>query len=66
MSGQFKTKKETFWAGSFGDKYADRNRGLEGMAANLAYFSQILNRTQKIESIIEISTSHRMISLGSY
>ncbi len=47
MNNQFKTEQEIFWAGSFGDEYADRNRGLEAMAANLAYFSQILNRTQK-------------------
>ena len=57
MSNQFKTEQETFWAGSFGDEYADRNRGLEAMAANLAYFSQILNRTQRIESIIEFGAN---------
>ena len=57
MSNQFKTEQETFWSGSFGDEYADRNRGLEAMAANLAYFSQILNRTQRIESIIEFGAN---------
>ena len=57
MSNQFKTEQETFWAGSFGDEYADRNSGLEAMAANLAYFSQILNRTQRIESIIEFGAN---------
>ena len=57
MSNQFKTEQETFWAGSFGDEYADRNRGPEAMAANLAYFSQILNRTQRIESIIEFGAN---------
>ena len=57
MNNQFKTEEETFWAGRFGDEYADRNRGLEAMAANLAYFSQILNRTQRIESIIEFGAN---------
>lgn len=57
MNSQFKTEQESFWAGSFGDEYVSRNQSLEAVAANLAFFSQILNHTEGIRSIIEFGAN---------
>lgn len=43
---------EDFWAGPFGDKYAQRNVGL--VEANIALFARIMAMTDGVESIIEL------------
>lgn len=44
---------ETFWAGSFGDEYSDRNVGERLLASNLGLFAGILRRTGGVQSILE-------------
>ena len=48
------TEQEAFWEGEFGDNYTDRNRRPTGVAANAAFFSKILSRTQGIEAVLEL------------
>lgn len=50
----FETEQEEFWAGSFGDAYIERNISRELAASNLAFFSDILKKTQPIESVLEL------------
>lgn len=57
MTENFKTAQEAFWAGEFGDAYADRNQGEHWIAANLAFFSKVLNCTSGIGSIIEFGAN---------
>ena len=49
-----KTEQEDFWAGKFGDDYSLRNRGSLLLASNLALFSKILDRTNQIDSVLEL------------
>lgn len=44
----FPTQQETFWAGEFGDDYAERNRGPRLVANNLALFARALTRTRNV------------------
>lgn len=53
----FKTEQEAFWAGEFGDDYVARNRGAQWIANNLALFTRILNRTERINSVIEFGAN---------
>lgn len=57
MSENYKTAQEAFWAGEFGDAYADRNQGEHWIAANLAFFSKVLTRTSGIDSVIEFGAN---------
>jgi spore coat polysaccharide biosynthesis protein SpsF len=50
---EFKTPQEDFWAGSFGDQYADRNVGPALVASNLALFSRVLSAVAGVRSVIE-------------
>lgn len=54
---QFKTEQEEFWAGEFGDDYIGRNQGADVDAANLAFFSRILERTHAVRSAIEFGAN---------
>jgi pseudaminic acid biosynthesis-associated methylase len=54
---EFKTEQETFWAGEFGDDYAARNRGPQWVANNLGLFARVLNRTEKVHSVIELGAN---------
>lgn len=54
---KFTTEQEKFWAGSFGDKYTDRNQGRKILAGNLALFSKILSRTTNVKSVIEFGAN---------
>jgi spore coat polysaccharide biosynthesis protein SpsF len=50
----YKTRQESFWAGSFGDKYQSRNIGKKIIASNYALFSKILsNVSVPLTSFIE-------------
>lgn len=57
MTQQFKTEQENFWAGEFGDEYANRNQGEALVASNIALFSKILSRAGKIDSAIEFGAN---------
>ena len=37
------TEQEDFWAGEFGNDYTRRNRGLNWVAANTAFFTKVLD-----------------------
>ena len=52
-----KTEQEDFWAGKFGDDYSLRNRGSLLLASNLALFSKILDRTNQIDSVLELGVT---------
>lgn len=53
----YKTEQEQFWSGEFGDRYIARNNSGEVLASNIALFAEILNRTEKINSIIEFGSN---------
>jgi pseudaminic acid biosynthesis-associated methylase len=46
----YKTEQEEFWATEFGDDYINRN---QDYISNIPFFSEIISRTYKIESIVE-------------
>jgi spore coat polysaccharide biosynthesis protein SpsF len=57
MRTEFKTAQERFWAGTFGDDYAERNKGKGLLAANIALFSEILAHTEKVDSVLEFGAN---------
>jgi pseudaminic acid biosynthesis-associated methylase len=54
---KYKTDQEAFWAGEFGDEYIERNAGSDLIAANLAIFLKVLERTKGIKSLIEFGAN---------
>lgn len=54
---EFKTEQESFWSGSFGDAYVERNRSAELLASNIALFSKILGRTTGVDSALELGAN---------
>ena len=53
----FKTDQEQFWAGEFGDNYIERNRSDDLIASNIALFSRVFQRTQTINSVLELGAN---------
>lgn len=53
----FQTEQENFWSQEFGDEYTHRNQGKNSISGNLALFSKILARTQKVNSLIEFGAN---------
>ncbi len=53
----YKTEQEEFWAGEFGNEYIERNRSQQLLASNLALFSDILNNTVDLNSVIEFGSN---------
>ena len=51
------TPQEEFWAGQFGTDYITRNQSEQLLAANLAFFSRVLERTGKIVSCVELGAN---------
>ncbi len=51
------TEQETFWRGDFGNEYANRNKGQDWVATNLAFFSKVLDGTKNINSILEFGSN---------
>jgi len=51
------TEQEAFWKGEFGDAYVDRNRSQRLLAANIHFFSRILERTGPVASILELGAN---------
>ncbi|HWV44141.1 pseudaminic acid biosynthesis-associated methylase [Pseudorhodoplanes sp.] len=50
----FQTPQEEFWAGSFGDNYADRNNTPLFHSCAVAAFAQMLKRASGITSVLEL------------
>jgi|TARA_B110000483_G_scaffold223298_1_gene281020 pseudaminic acid biosynthesis-associated methylase len=48
------TDQEKFWEGEFGDSYISRNQSDGLLAANLSLFSDILQKTGPIDSVLEL------------
>lgn len=57
MSVAYKTDQEVFWAGEFGNEYADRNQGNRWISANTALFSKILRSTRGVQSVLELGAN---------
>ncbi len=53
----FKTEQETFWAGEFGSNYINRNPSDFELAARLALFAKIIERTNGVGSLIELGAN---------
>lgn len=51
------TPQEQFWAGEFGDHYANRNLGPEIIAKKIALFTEVLRRAEPVASAIEYGAS---------
>jgi pseudaminic acid biosynthesis-associated methylase len=49
----YRTDQEEFWAGDFGNEYVERNRDAKWLASNIHLFSQVLEGTSGIRSVIE-------------
>ena len=54
---EFKTEQETFWAGSFGNEYIQRNQGDALLASNLNFFSTALRTACGVKSCIEFGAN---------
>lgn len=54
MTESFNTDQEAFWAGDFGNSYIERNNSEELLAANLHYFSRILEKRSEIGTTFEV------------
>lgn len=50
----YTTEQEHFWAGAFGDAYAQRNQGEALIVSNMALFSRVLKSAPGVRSIIEL------------
>ncbi|WP_341364843.1 hypothetical protein P8T57_05575 [Thalassospira sp. SN3W] len=49
--------QELFWIGEFGDEYAERNNGLELVAAKIDMFNKSLKSAGEINTIIELGAN---------
>jgi pseudaminic acid biosynthesis-associated methylase len=56
-TAHFHTEQEEFWAGEFGDDYARRNRGAHWIARNVAFCARVLQRTERLRSVIEFGAN---------
>lgn len=52
-----KTTQEEFWAGDFGDEYADRNTGPALLASKTAMFARALRGTHGVQSVRELGAN---------
>ncbi|NJL76720.1 MAG: pseudaminic acid biosynthesis-associated methylase [Saprospiraceae bacterium] len=53
----YQTVQEAFWAGTFGDEYIQRNRGVEYLASNLNFFSKTFQQVGRPSSLIEFGAN---------
>ena len=58
----YSTNQEQFWAGEFGDAYAERNRGAAWIESNSALFERILDCTEGVESVLEADQRARRLA----
>jgi spore coat polysaccharide biosynthesis protein SpsF len=57
MTESFKTEQETFWAGSFGDSYIERNSDPSLISYKTVIFSKIIERTNNISHVLEFGAN---------
>jgi spore coat polysaccharide biosynthesis protein SpsF len=55
--GDYKTKQEEFWAGSFGNEYIGRNKDEDIIRRLLPFWADILRRTGGISSVLELGAN---------
>lgn len=53
----YKTEQESFWAGTFGDEYVERNKSQALLASNLAFWSRILAQYGPVHSVLELGAN---------
>jgi spore coat polysaccharide biosynthesis protein SpsF len=53
----YKTEQESFWAGTFGDQYIERNQGKDLLASNIALFARVFARTGPLRSVVELGAN---------
>lgn len=53
----YKTEQESFWAGTFGDEYVERNKSQALLASNLAFWSRILAPYGPVQSVLELGAN---------
>lgn len=46
-------EQEQFWAGEFGDGYIQRNKSASLLAANLQFFSTVISKLDRVNSVTE-------------
>lgn len=56
-TNRVRTAQEEFWSGDFGRDYSDRNSPEKFLAANIAMFSRILSRMDRVDSVIELGAN---------
>lgn len=61
----YSTEQEAFWAGQFGDDYTTRNQGAQLHAANLSFFSKIVERVRGVKSVLELG-ANRGLNLQAF
>jgi pseudaminic acid biosynthesis-associated methylase len=54
---KWSTEQEAFWAGEFGDVYADRNTGQKWIASNTSLFAEVLSHTGAVASVLELGAN---------
>jgi spore coat polysaccharide biosynthesis protein SpsF len=54
---KYNTEQEGFWQGVFGDEYLERNKGLNLIASNIAFFSKIFNCSKGIQTVLELGSN---------
>jgi len=52
-----KSRQEEFWSGNFGDQYIDRNNESKLIVSNIALFSEILKKTERVDSVCELGAN---------
>ncbi|MBN8834479.1 MAG: pseudaminic acid biosynthesis-associated methylase [Sphingobacteriales bacterium 39-19] len=55
--GDYKTQQENFWAGEFGNEYIERNQSDEYLASNLNFFTNALQKADKLNTVIEFGAN---------
>lgn len=53
----YKTEQEEFWSGEFGDAYIARNDSKRLLASNVAFFADIIKKTEGVTSVIEFGSN---------
>jgi spore coat polysaccharide biosynthesis protein SpsF len=54
---RYQTAQEAFWAGDFGNSYISRNISKKLLAANINLFSEIISKTSRVQSILELGAN---------
>lgn len=57
MSMAYRTAQEEFWSGEFGEEYVDRNNNSSILASDIAFFTDVLSRTENVSSAIEFGAN---------